>query len=395
MMYFIKILFAALLFVISVPSFATDAKEVNGDIRESVSDTVDVKERSFVSEWWHSLVNGNVDRTFEKKMDLSFAISPFYAAETSLGFGGQANALYRVNRNDSLMQPSNFCIMGGASINGTYSFGVQGNQHFTRDHRLNYSMVFRHQNRDFWGINYEECSRNPAITNNSNRINVKADYQQRFRGNWFWGAALRIDYVAGNFDNPAYMLGQKENGFYSGVGALLQYDSRDYALNAKKGMYFLLREVYYPNTLGNNKHDIYCTTIQFDAYHKLWPSAILAYDLFGEFNSSYGEVPWHLREEICTDDRRMRGYYTGRYIDNNQVCAQIELRQHLYKRLGAVLWGGLGTMFYNFTEIHDKQVLPTYGVGIRFEMKHNTNLRVDIGGGRNSSTVIFNFAEAF
>lgn len=375
---------------------ADEAAGEMGCLSVESADTIQTKKGSVISEWWNNLVNGNVDRTFERKMDLSFAVSPYYSAESSLGFGGQASALYRVNRKDSLMQPSDFTVMGGASINGTYSFGLQGNQHFTRNHRLNYMMVFQHQNRNFWGINYNECAANSPIINNSNRITVKADYQQRlFHSNWFGGAALRISYVTGNFDDYSYLLGLHESGFYAGLGALIQYDSRDYALNAKKGAYFLFREVYYPNKLGRNECDVYCTTLQFNAYHKLWPSAILAYDLFGEFNTSYGVVPWQLREEICTDDRRMRGYYTGRYIDNNQICAQIELRQNIYKRFGAVIWGGYGTMFYNLTEIHHDQILPTYGIGVRFEMKHNTNLRVDIGGGRNSGTVIFNFAEAF
>lgn len=39
----------------------------------------------------------------------------------------------------------------------------------------------------------------------------------------------------------------------------------------------------------------------------------------------------------------MRGYYAGRYIDNSQIAAQVEIRQHIYGRLGCAVWGGAGT----------------------------------------------------
>lgn len=40
--------------------------------------------------YWHSLIYGNVDRTFDKKMDISFAVAPSYTREGSVGIGGAA-----------------------------------------------------------------------------------------------------------------------------------------------------------------------------------------------------------------------------------------------------------------------------------------------------------------
>lgn len=45
-----------------------------------------------------------------------------------------------------------------------------------------------------------------------------------------------------------------------------------------------------------------------------------------------------MREMIAADGSRMRGYYMGSYIDNNQIATQIELRQHIWDRFGIVAW---------------------------------------------------------
>lgn len=37
--------------------------------------------------YWNSLVNGNVDRTYEKKVDMSYAVAPCYTREGGVGIG--------------------------------------------------------------------------------------------------------------------------------------------------------------------------------------------------------------------------------------------------------------------------------------------------------------------
>ena len=40
----------------------------------------------------------------------------------------------------------------------------------------------------------------------------------------------------------------------------------------------------------------------------------------------------------------MRGYYEGRYRDKHSLEATVELRQHVWKRNGIVVWAGAGTV---------------------------------------------------
>lgn len=354
-----------------------------------------VKKRSVLAKWWESIAHGNVDRTFERPIDMTFAVSPYYSRESSFGIGGQVSALYRVDKSDKQLPPCDISLTGGAALSGTYSFGLKGNTFFNRNNRLSFSGEFRNQRCDFWGINFDDCDKNAASPTRNQRIIVKADYQKRIYKNWFVGAALRYSFITADPDSIGYLLGQRTDGSFVGFGGLIQYDSRDLPLNSKRGIYFLLREVVYPDWAGTNHEDVYCTTVQFNAYHKLWKDCVMAYDIFGEFNTSDGTVPWQLREQICADDCRMRGYYSGSYIDDNQMSVQMELRQHIWKRFGAVAWVGAGTLFHRHSEMHGTNILPNYGVGVRFEMKANTNLRMDYGVGRGTSGIVFSFGEAF
>ena len=102
-----------------------------------------------------------------------------------------------------------------------------------------------------------------------------------------------------------------------------------------------------------------------------------------------------MREELGGVMGRMRGYYSGRYIDCNQVSVQVELRQHIASRFGCVAWIGGGTVFPSLPEFKWKNILPNGGIGFRVEFKHNINLRIDFGMGKETAGFTFGFSEAF
>ena len=115
-------------------------------------------------------------------------------------------------------------------------------------------------------------------------------------------------------------------------------------------------------------------------------------DIFGEFNSS--GMPWCMLAELG-GGYRMRGYYLGRYIDNNILSCQIEYRQRIWRRIGCAVWGGAGNVFSSFERFRWDQTLPNYGLGLRWEFKRRVNVRIDYGFGRKTSGLVFNINEAF
>ena len=74
----------------------------------------------------------NEDRTFEKKIDVTFAGGPSYSKNTSFGIGLLASGLYRTDRTDSVTQPSNVSIFANVSVSGFYAVGITGNTIWSR-----------------------------------------------------------------------------------------------------------------------------------------------------------------------------------------------------------------------------------------------------------------------
>lgn len=350
---------------------------------------------SRLKNYWNSLVNGNIDRTYEKKIDISYVVAPCYTREGSLGVGGAATGLYRLDRNDSIMQPSDISLSGSATVKGFYGITVMGNNHFKGNKsRLTYRLQFQNKNLDFWGISYDACDRNPISGYRRQAVKWESDYVYKLTEAFRVGAAFNLNYTrASGILEPAYLEGQKNAYFFTGIGLSVAYDTRDFILNPKQGVYFLVKEVYYPRLASSHNKDLLATTVIFDYYRRAWKGSVLALDLYGQFNGA--NVPWSLREELGSGASRMRGYYAGRYVDNNQIAAQLELRQSVYGRIGAVAWVGGGTVFPSFDRLRIRNILPNYGLGLRLEFKHNVNLRVDYGFGKETAGLVFQFAEAF
>ena len=55
-------------------------------------------------------------------------------------------------------------------------------------------------------------------------------------------------------------------------------------------------------------------------------------------------TPWPMLARLG-GSQRMRGYYQGRYTDNDMITLQIELRQRIWRRIGCAVWGGAGNVF--------------------------------------------------
>lgn len=114
------------------------------------------------------------------------------------------------------------------------------------------------------------------------------------------------------FDNYVGSTGENPNAMNVGLGAFLQYDSRDVLTSPYKGIFFNLDIKYFPRWLGNSLHTFGKIQVTFDWYQKTWKGCVLAYDLYGNF--TMGVPSWHMYSSLGGMER-MRGYYEGRYRD--------------------------------------------------------------------------------
>ncbi len=360
----------------------------------SSSDTLAVPRPSFLRRVVNYFSESTVDKTFEKKIDFTFIGGPSFSKNTSLGIGGLAAGLYRLDRTDSVTSPSNVSVFLQASITGFYLIGVGGNNIFRENRsRIGYELAFSSQPTDYWGIGYQAGAHNPRSTYVRKHLEVNASYMRQVFRNTFAGVAAGFEYTHGiRFTNTDYLYGQRTGYNATSIGVILEYDSRDFIPNPAKGIYVSLRESWFPRALGSCGSDLWRTEITLDGYRKLWNGGVLAVDLYAEFNSD--GTPWPMLARLGGSSR-MRGYYEGRYTDRDMIAFQAELRQKIWRRIGCVVWGGAGNVFPSLSQFCWSHTLPNYGIGLRWEFKNRVNVRFDLGFGRKTSGFLFNVNEAF
>ncbi|MBB4037882.1 hypothetical protein GGR21_003803 [Dysgonomonas hofstadii] len=389
----VKIILCFLL-SLTLPLYCQEKKDqalttYNGNI----ADTIKAKEKKKDS-YWNRLIHGNIDRSYEKTIDITFAGAPSYTREASFGIGGMATGLYRLDRRDSIMPPSDITLVFNASVKGFFALEARGNNYFKGNKTLlSYNVGFTRKPLDFWGISYDASNVNPVISYTRQQFKIDANYQYKLHKNFAIGGTLDFTYTdVSRIDDITYLEGQNRSFIATGLGVSLKYDSRDFIPNPQRGWYIMFRQSIFPEIFGNTSRTLYRTTFIADTYQRVWSGGLLAFDLFAQFNSD--NSPWALREELG-GNQRMRGYYSGRYIDNNIVSGQIELRQHIVQRFGFTTWIGGGTVFPSIKKFDMKNILPNYGIGLRFEVKRNVNARIDYGFGKETGGFVFNISEAF
>ena len=328
-----------------------------------------------------------------KRFDFSVIGGPHYASDTKFGLGLVAAGLYRTDPNDSILPPSNVSLYGDVSSVGFYMLGVRGNHIAPKGrYRIDYHLYFYSFPADFWGIGYE-MGDNDANKSDMKRWQAQAEVSFLFRvaDNFYIGPMASYDYVIGkHIERPELLQGMDQHTWNVGAGVSLVYDNRDNLTNPHRGIYLNINQMFRPRFMGND-YAFSTTAFRFDAYQRLGKGTVLAEDIGANLN--FGNPSWGMMAELG-GTHSMRGYYEGRYRDKHSLEATVELRQHVWKRNGIVVWVGAGTIFPKFSALRSKQILPNAGVGYRWEFKKN--VRLDYGFGKSGqSGFLFNINEAF
>lgn len=334
------------------------------------------------------------ERKESKKLDFSIIGGPHFASDTKLGLGLVASGLYRLDRSDLTISPSNVSLYGDVTTTGFYLLGISGNTIFPRDrYRLDANIYFFSFPSRYWGVGYDKGKHNDAYTTyNRKEVQVKLDLLKKVAPHTFVGITGMFRHVNGKkFKDISLLDGEKSDISTLGGGFIVSYDSRDFIPNPYTGTYAKLEQIFYPHFLGNS-YAFRRTEITGRHYNRLWKGAVLASEIQGIFN--YGDTPWSMTA-LLGGSYRMRGYYEGQYRDNNLIQAQVELRQKIYNRHGVAVWGGAGNVFPEFDGFRWRQTLPTYGLGYRWEFKNRVNVRLDYGFGKDQSAFYFSINEAF
>ena len=361
---------------------------------QQMADTTQHARKSWMTRFLDYFNDANKNKK-HKRFDFSIIGGPHYASDTKFGLGMVAAGLYRSDPNDTLLPPSNVSLFGDVSTVGFYMLGVRGNHIAPRGrYRIDYRLYFYSFPSDFWGIGYE-MGDNDDNKSDMKRWQAQAEAAFLFRvaDNFYVGPMASYDYVIGkHIERPELLNGMDHHTWNVGAGVSLVYDNRDNLTNPHRGIYLNLKQMFRPRFMGND-YAFSTTKFRFDCYQQLGAGTVLAEDFGANFN--FGNPSWGMMANLGGTSS-MRGYYEGRYRDKHSLEVTVELRQHVWKRNGIVVWAGAGTVFPKFSELRSNRILPNVGVGYRWEFKKNVNVRLDYGFGKSGqSGFLFNINEAF
>ncbi|MEL7533435.1 MAG: BamA/TamA family outer membrane protein [Bacteroidota bacterium] len=183
-----------------------------------------------------------------------------------------------------------------------------------------------------------------------------------------------------------------------GLGVGLVYDNRHNVLNVREGFFAEVAYLRYAPAWGSDFdfNGVYSDFRYFrpmSADHK----QVLAAQLVGTFVN--GDVPFN-QLALIGGEQLMRGYYLGRYRDNNLVAGQIEYRFLPFpfsKRLGGAAFLGAGTVAPTIGDLRLSQLKVTGGAGIRFLLFPSKDIyvRFDVAFSEDGPGFYFFTGEAF
>jgi hypothetical protein len=183
-----------------------------------------------------------------------------------------------------------------------------------------------------------------------------------------------------------------------GLGAGVLFDNRHNILNVRKGFFSELAFLNYHHAWGSD-HSFTSILSDTRLYRPINNRDVLAVQLLGQFN--IGGTPFN-QLAMLGGESIMRGYYLGRYRDNNQLAVQAEYRflplpLGFSKRWGAAVFSGVGSVFNEIKGLKSENFVWSGGAGLRFLLfpKKDVYTRLDVAFTREGTGVYFFIGEAF
>jgi len=223
---------------------------------------------------------------------------------------------------------------------------------------------------------------------------------RKFATNWYVGVCQQFQQIKLKSFNefsektaPIYF--QLDEGNSSGLGLGLLFDSRTNLLNPKpKEAYISVQAIGFAKVLGSD-YRFALLDLDMRYYQKLTTKSLMAYQIFGQMRTP--DAPYRMLG-LLGGPMILRGYYQGRFRDNQLIASQFEYRWRFHKWFGLTAFGAVGNVF-NFDNPEQSGALKSAaGLGLRIlvDPQENSFMRFDFALSRNEDFGFYvSFGEAF
>lgn len=319
--------------------------------------------------------------------------------ETGWSFGAVGSLTFRPSRADTVSRTSNMQLLALYSTKKQLITAINGSQYFNKEkYILNEQLSFSSYPDKFWGLG--NGTPDTAVEPYKyDQYYIYLHLLRKIAPSFFIGILYErqkvwnVHYDAGGVFDQQQVLGRK--GYHvAGLGGSLTYDRRNNAFAPGRGFFGQFSFNHFDKFWGSD-YEYTNYVVDLRKYIPVTKNQVLALQLFS-FNNS-GDVPLRSLASFGGANH-MRGYYDGRYKDLDLLVFQGEYRFPVYKRFGAVVFGGTGTVASRFSDYSLNGLKYSYGAGLRFavDQKEKLNIRVDYGIGQGSNNGLYlQLGEAF
>jgi len=266
-----------------------------------------------------------------------------------------------------------------------------------REQKINLKLQYKILERDFLGLGNTD----------KNILNHFTREHYIFKGNWLkyfsnhlsTGLAVDISgYHNSKFGIPVDSTQHNIVGFDHfyravGLGAVICYSDRLPNNFPTTGSFFMSQFTLYDKDIQSD-YDFFTVETEYHYFQPLGEH-VLANQILSK-NTSKG-TPYHFLTEQG-NAYLMRGYPTGRFLDNHLFAVQTEYRSPIiFWRVSTVAFIASAISYQGKKDIIGKNIHLTGGGGIRIAVDkgERINLRADVGISNEGYEIYLRFAEAF
>lgn len=267
-------------------------------------------------------------------------------------------------------------------FDGDYRILLAGANRLGLSNRITYDIEAFSLPVEFWGV--DNRATNPQWYRRKEYI-ASFRWRHSYPSHFFIGALFSFRTAKAEFAPSADYATATQIGFEWG------YDSRNREQNSERGLYLDLR--HSAILLSEDTHHIaHHTLIMLRGYQPLWRGGCWASELYAEFFTR--NTPW-LFAATTDGTHRLRAYAFGRYTGRVMLSLQSELRQHLFGSFHIAMWSEVGELAERLCKLGWRNILPSFGAGLRIDIGKTGRLRFDYAIGSRSTNFTVSFNEAF
>ena len=207
-------------------------------------------------------------------------------------------------------------------------------------------------------------------------------YRHEVLPSWFAGVTFDFRHARITEVEPDRLLSHgvlpgSGGGLLSGLGVSLSWDLRDNAYAPSSGRFFSVAATTYGRLLGS---DYQYTNYNIDLREYFSPGEGHVTGVQVYMNFIAGVAPFQVLSRLGGESL-MRGYYGGRFRDNDFVMVQAEHRVALWGRFGAAVFAAAGDVAGRLSRFSARTVKTACGFGFRyaFNEEEKINIRLDLG----------------